>query len=120
MLFDLANGGTAFVNADYLRPAGAKSHGDDRLRIAGTTGVIEVIGNQNRVVLIDEKGERDLPVEGAEGSIFASFVRHLAAGTPHPISTLESFRLTEIALKARQAADTGRPVGLAESPYKLG
>ncbi|MGI9603712.1 MAG: Gfo/Idh/MocA family protein [Acidimicrobiales bacterium] len=40
----LEGGGTAVVHADYLRPSDATTHGDDRLRVAGSTGVVEVRG----------------------------------------------------------------------------
>jgi predicted dehydrogenase len=37
----LENGGVATLNMDYLRPNAAGSHGDDRLRVAGTKGILE-------------------------------------------------------------------------------
>lgn len=37
----LANGGVATLHMDYLRPKEAGSHGDDRLRVAGTKGILE-------------------------------------------------------------------------------
>ena len=52
LLFKLDNGGTAMSNLDYLRPETAPTHGDDRLRIAGSEGVLEVLGAEDRVLLI--------------------------------------------------------------------
>src|SRR5438552_9010621 len=40
-LFRLDNGGVAVLHMDYLRPQTAVTHGDDRLRLAGTGGVVE-------------------------------------------------------------------------------
>ena len=40
-IFRLDNGGTAALHMDYLRPETAPTHGDDRLRLAGTEGVVE-------------------------------------------------------------------------------
>ena len=40
-LFRLDNRGTAALRMDYLRPETAPTHGDDRLRLAGTRGVLE-------------------------------------------------------------------------------
>lgn len=37
----LENGGVATLNMDYLRPRSAGSHGDDRLRVGGTKGILE-------------------------------------------------------------------------------
>jgi len=115
MLFELKNGGAAAVNGDYLRPPGAETHGDDRIRIVGTEGIVEVMAG--RTTLIDKDGERELPLEETEDNIFLNFVNHLAHGTEHVIGPLEAFRSTEVALKARDAADTGRPVSLLDSPY---
>src|SRR5690606_21796377 len=41
-MFELDGGAHAVVHADYLRPDGAPTHGDDRLRLVGTDGVIEI------------------------------------------------------------------------------
>ena len=43
--FEMENGATGIVHADFLRPATAPTHGDDRLRIAGSKGVVEVRGS---------------------------------------------------------------------------
>jgi hypothetical protein len=34
----MANGGVAMLHMDYCRPETAQTHGDDRLRLAGTKG----------------------------------------------------------------------------------
>ncbi len=117
MLFELRNGGAALVSADYLRPSGASSHGDDRLRIAGSAGVLELMNG--RVSLIDAGGERELPLEQPKDNVFTSFVRCLARGTEHPSGRMDAFRVTEVALKARDAADTGQPVSLLDSAYSV-
>ncbi len=115
MLFELRNGGAAAVNGDYLRPPGAGSHGDDRIRIVGAEGIVEVMAG--RTTLIDKDGERELPLEETEDNIFLNFVNHLAHGTEHVIGPNDAFRSTEVALKARDAADTGQTVSLLDSPY---
>src|SRR5439155_548896 len=38
----LDRGGTGIVHADYFRPEKTPTHGDDRLRVAGTKGIVEV------------------------------------------------------------------------------
>lgn len=112
VLFKLDNGGTAMTNLDYLRPETAPTHGDDRLRIAGSEGVLEVLGAENRVRLITAAaGPRELelpePVD-----FFADFLGELAGGKEHLISQEDAFRLTEVCLQARDAAETGRWVDL--------
>lgn len=112
VLFKLDNGGTAMSNLDYLRPETAPTHGDDRLRIAGSEGVVEVAGSEERVVLVTAaEGPRELempqPVD-----FFADFLRELAGEGEHLISQADAFRLTEICLIARDAADSGKWIKL--------
>ncbi len=61
----------ASVHADFLRPSSAPTHGDDRLRIAGTEGVAEVRGG--RVYLINADGASEPALLPAQ-SIFAHFL----------------------------------------------
>lgn len=112
----MRNGGMAAITLDYLRPEKAPTHGDERVRIAGPKGVIETVLIENRVTLIDGSGPRTLPLS-PQPDIFTAFVRALRERTPLPISLDDSFRITEIAIKAQQAADTGKPVSLVDSPY---
>lgn len=107
VLFKLDNGGTAMTSLDYLRPESAPTHGDDRLRIAGSEGVLEVMGAENRVLLITAKdGPRELELP-EKIDFFADFLRELAGEGEHLISQDDAFRLTEVCLKARSAAETG-------------
>ncbi|MDD4270880.1 MAG: Gfo/Idh/MocA family oxidoreductase [Pirellulaceae bacterium] len=112
LLFTLDNGGTAMSNLDYLRPETAPTHGDDRLRIAGSEGVVEVIGSEERAVVVSAgAGPRDLelpePVD-----FFTDFLAELAGEGEHLISQADAFRLTEICLKARQAAQADQWIDL--------
>jgi len=112
VLFKLDNGGTAMTNLDYLRPEPAPTHGDDRLRIAGSEGVLEVLGAENRVNLITAAdGPRELEL-GEPVDFFADFLAELAGEGEHLISQEDAFRLTEICLKARDASETGNWVSL--------
>ena len=36
------NGGSATMHLDYLRPLTASGHGDDRLRVSGTRGIVDI------------------------------------------------------------------------------
>ena len=44
------------MTLDYLRPESAATHGDERLRIAGTRGVIETALVERRVTLTAADG----------------------------------------------------------------
>ena len=108
VLFKLDNGGTAMSNLDYLRPEPSPTHGDDRLRIAGSEGVLEVMGAEGRVLLITaSEGPRELELP-EKVDFFADFLAELAGRREHLISQEDAFRLTEICLKARGAAETGK------------
>jgi len=112
VLLQLDNGGTAMTNLDYLRPETAPTHGDDRLRIAGSEGLLEVVGAENRVLLItaaDGPRELELP---EQVDFFADFLAELAGGKEHLICQEDAFRLTEVCLKARDAAESGKWIDL--------
>ncbi|MFD0682762.1 MULTISPECIES: Gfo/Idh/MocA family protein [unclassified Paenibacillus] len=107
--FTMAGEVSASVSIDYLRPAQASTHGDDRIRIAGTEGVLEV--RDQKVLLINGQanGEQELPLL-PKVEIFADFVQQITDGTSCLISAEESFYVTEACLKAVIAADEKRTV----------
>jgi len=102
--FELEDDVLATVTVDYYRPETAPTHGDDRLRVVGTSGVVEV--RDGEVYLIDEKddGERRMPL-GNGGSLFAEFLTQLQGGDPCRVTATDAFRVTEASLQAREAAD---------------
>jgi predicted dehydrogenase len=106
-LFRLANGGTAVCHLDYLRPEAASGHGDDRLRIAGKEGVLEVMEKDDRVTVISNSGKSgQLPLPSPV-DFFSSFVSELRGEGKHIVESADAFRITRVVLLARQAADTG-------------
>ena len=110
MVFRFANGGTADIHLDYLRPAKAPTHGDDRLRIAGSEGVIEMKDFGKRVELIagnEEPRDLDLP---ETRNFFVDFVTELRGEGQHIIGSDEAIHLTRVCIKAREAADTGQVI----------
>jgi predicted dehydrogenase len=116
MLFGFKNGGVATVNGDYLRPDTAATHGDDRIRVVGTKGIVEVLFD--KATLVNADGDRELPLESTGDGIFLNFVRHLVHGEEHILGPNDAFRSTEVALKARESADNdGRIIDLRETPY---
>lgn len=112
LLFKLSNGGQAAITFDYLRPATAVTHGDDRLRVAGSQGVIEVRAAEGICQAITQNRPAvELP-RGGGIDFFADFLQELRGEGQHLIKPDEPFRITEVALKAREAADTGQIVRL--------
>lgn len=114
LLFDMANGGQATLTFDYFRPSRAGSHSDDRLRVVGSKGVVEVrITDKTFCELItDEQGPAQLPLSDDRHNIFIDFVDSLRGVRPHFLSDDDPFRATEVALKARDAADRRVTVSL--------
>jgi predicted dehydrogenase len=112
LLLRLANGGTATCHLDFLRPEVAPTHGDDRLRIAGSEGVLEVWGNEHRASLVSPKGTSgDLPLPPAI-DFFSAFIAQLRGESQPLVSSSEAFDITRVCLNARDAADTGNWVKL--------
>lgn len=108
----LDNGGSASARLDYCRPAAAPTHGDDRLRVAGSMGVIEALDAGSRVTLITaENPPEDLPLPETENQ-FVQYVRALGNGEEFGVPQADCFRMTEVCLKIRDAALRGEPVAL--------
>jgi predicted dehydrogenase len=112
LLFSLAGGGTATCHLDYLRPETAPTHGDARLRIAGSEGVLEVTEVGDRANLISAKGKvGDLPLPPPL-DLFTTFIAELRGQGAHILSQADAFAIPRICLKARDAADSGNWVNL--------
>ncbi|HSV26852.1 MAG TPA: Gfo/Idh/MocA family oxidoreductase, partial [Sedimentisphaerales bacterium] len=72
-IFEMTDDVMATVSMDYLRPDNAPTHGDDRIRCAGTEGVIEVRGGQAYLINGAAKGEQVLELS-ADRQIFRDFM----------------------------------------------
>ncbi len=96
--FELENGVFGTVNLDYLRPNTAPTHGDDRIRVAGDSGVIEVIGNTVTLINGDGVSVSTPPSEEAP-ELLTEF---LNGGQPIDID--EIFHITKAAIVARDSA----------------
>lgn len=107
--FMMENEVLAAANIDYLRPSTAPSHDDDRARVAGTTGVIEV--RSGKVYLISEErpGIEELANE-VPGNIFSDLLDEISGARQCLVSADDSFYVTEACLRARESADTGQMV----------
>lgn len=114
----MKNGGTAALTLDYLRPEKAPTHGDERVRIAGTKGVVEAALEENRTSLITADGGPRALTLSPQPDIFTAFARSLKKDEPPVMSLEDAFRITEIALKAGIAAQTGKRVSLVETIYR--
>lgn len=108
--FTLADDILASASIDYYRPDGAPSHGDDRIRVVGTDGVIEVA--DGKITLIGRAGV-DVLRAHRDRWIFEDFVNHVEGRGEALIGPADTFAVTEACLLARQSADEGRVVSFA-------
>jgi predicted dehydrogenase len=114
----LSGGGSASVHLDFYRPMNAQSHGDDRVRVVGSEGIIEAtnadpietVGKQ--VVLIRKSKPPEKIALPKPGQLFVDFVTALRSGTPPCITAPDAFAITELCLHARHAADTAAVIRL--------
>ncbi len=107
--FRLAGEILASVSIDYLRPESAPTHGDDRLRVVGTGGVVEV--REGRVFLIQEAeaGESEIPTH-CERQVFSDFLDQVDGRQAALLSADDIFTVTEACLRAQQSADEEREI----------
>ncbi|MCZ7647582.1 MAG: Gfo/Idh/MocA family oxidoreductase [Planctomycetota bacterium] len=119
VVFRQTHGGVALVSMDYLRPKAAPTHGDERMRVAGSTGVVEVFAVEDRCVLIEsERGPREIRPSAPVQDPYVRFALSVRGEAEAPVRPWECFRVTELALKAQQAADTGKSVPLTPTAYR--
>ena len=111
--FAMQNGVMAACSVDFLRPPAAPSHGDTRLRVAGTLGVLELIedGIQDGVRLINTDGNQVLPPL-PEKKIFLDLVRGGSDNLLPRLDALATFDVTAASLLARESAETGKVIAL--------
>ncbi|MBI3684613.1 MAG: Gfo/Idh/MocA family oxidoreductase [Acidobacteria bacterium] len=105
-IFRLDNGGVATLHMDYSRPETVATHGDDRLRLAGTSGVLEYM-EATGVTLMSgtRKPEviRNLP---QAGSVFLDFLEHVFNGKPAALPFPDIYRASLITIAAEEAAQS--------------
>ena len=107
--FTMTNDVFASASIDYLRPASAPTHGDDRIRVAGTDGVIEVRGGEVFLINASTDGEERLEVS-SDHQIFSDFLAQCKGKGECLITDEQTFDVTEVCLLARQSADEKRLV----------
>jgi predicted dehydrogenase len=128
MFFRLSDEIIATAQVDYFRPESASGHDDDRARVVGTKGIIEV-RHGKCLLLSDDDGLGDhgaldfaehseasaveLPLE-RPASLFADFMAQCAGVGVCDITAEESLENTRVSLLTRAAADTGQQVALSD------
>lgn len=111
-IFRLDNKGVGTLHMDYYRPESAPTHGDDRLRLAGPKGVAEYMAATGVTLLEAGKKPQVITELPQAGSVFADFLRALYMGERQSLTHADIFRTTELAIAARDSAETGRAIKL--------
>lgn len=110
-VFRLDNGGTATLRMDYLRPASIRGHGDDRLRLAGTSGIVEY-QEETGVTVIARGGKRVLTDLPLQGSVFADFLLSTYLGAKPALTWQAIVRANEWTMAAHESAESGRVISM--------
>ena len=101
--YTLKNGGSAVANLDYLRPESAPSHGDDRLRVVGEKGIIEV---RDEKAILRVGSETEELIQDEEVLIYADFIAQIKSGKACRLSTEDIFGVAKLTILTQEAADT--------------
>jgi len=100
--FSWGNKGLGIILLDYLRPAKAHSHGDDRIRIVGEQGLIEVMQSK-ATVLSESEGAYELaPAHGI--GLYDDFINQVERGDATRLSAEESFNVARWCIQAEELA----------------
>jgi predicted dehydrogenase len=110
--FKLDNRGVASLRMDYQRPETAPTHGDDRLRIVGATGIVEFQETQGLTLITAKDPPRKITELPKSRPLAVDFLESLHGGPPHQLPRAEIFRISEQILKAREAAEEHKIVRL--------
>src|SRR5690606_4845420 len=104
VLFTLAGGAAGVVHADFLRPAAAATHGDDRLRVVGSTGLIDIRAARCRLTT-HAQPERDITDRVPAPPVHRALLDAALRGDTSLYSTAHSLDIAATLLTARDAAD---------------
>jgi predicted dehydrogenase len=103
-IFRLDNGGTATLRMDYLRPETAPGHGDDRLRLAGTKGVVEYQEGTGVTLMTADGSPRNIRDLPEKQSVFLDFLQATYTNKKPALPWQETVRANEYTLAAHEAA----------------
>jgi len=112
VLVRFENGASGTARLDYLLPETFPTHGDDRFRIIGGDGVLEVRQESPDVLLTTSTRATHAIDPGPDGNLFADFLRSLKQKRPSRMPTADALAMTELVLRTREAADRKELVAL--------
>ncbi|MCX5662933.1 MAG: Gfo/Idh/MocA family oxidoreductase [Planctomycetota bacterium] len=104
-LLQLEGGVHAVVHADYCRPAKAATHGDDRLRLAGSKGLLEIRDGRCKLTTHDAP-EADITDQASPLPGHREMLAGLLGQDDSLYGTAASLEMARVLLAARAAADS--------------
>ncbi len=109
-VFRLANGGVAEMRMDYLRPDSAPTHEDDRLRVAGTKGIVEYSAATGVTVIAEGAPSRRIETLPPARHLFAEFLDHVYNNKPSVQTLEEILHVSDVIQAAEDSSRSGKPV----------
>jgi len=103
-VYKLDNGGVGTLHMDYLRPATAPAHGDDRLRLAGTKGIAEYLFDLGVVLMNQGSKPHKVTQLPPKGSVFLDFVESVYLGKEQSLTLADIYRVNEITIATHEAS----------------
>lgn len=105
--FLMDNGGTASLHMDYSRPETARTHGDDRLRLAGTKGVAEYMAATGVTLMTGLMAPAVVSQLPEKGSVFVDFIHYAFGGATPTLPLEEIYAACYATVAAHEAAVDG-------------
>lgn len=102
--FTLENGAGAVIHADFNRPASAPTHGDDRLRVVGSTGQIE-IRDEKCVLITNDHEPVDITERATAFTPGIEMFHALQGKASECYGTIASLEMAAVLLTTRDATD---------------
>ncbi len=115
LMMEMDSGASAVIHADYLRPAAASTHGDDRLRVIGSAGLIEV-RDDKCTLTTSASGQTDITDSAGALPMHEALLAAIN-GDASLYSTEQTLSMAETLLRMREAVD--RQQWLATSEGEL-
>ena len=120
ILCQTESGATALIREDWLTPDASPMHGDCRFLLVGTEGYVEVrpgkdiLGNQQAPVTLctNDSPPEAVPLPEIKRGFYDDFLAACAGETATELTTDDSLRASELALRAREAAESGNKLVL--------
>ena len=109
-ILKMDNGGAASLHMDYYRSEAAPTHGDDRVRIAGSKGVLEYMAATGLTVLRQGSKVETVTAMPEHRQIFVEFLQAAFGGKANDMPLDDVWKVNEITIAAHEAAELGRVV----------